>query len=75
MTTPRATPASVAIMRLSKAEYIELCDTLRDKAQQAHQDARAWMNRALVAEAQLAVLRTAYEPAASNNQPTTKEGI
>ena len=79
MMTPGAKPASVASMGLSKAECIELCDTLRDKAQQAHQDARAWMNRALVAEARLAVLRTAYEPPghrkSMNNQPTTKEGI
>jgi hypothetical protein len=54
---------SVAGMKLSKAQYIELCDRFRDSAQQAHQDARAWMNRALLAESQLAALRAAYEPA------------
>lgn len=49
-------------MGLSKAQYIELCDTFRDKAQQAHDDARAWQNRALLAESRLATLRAAYEP-------------
>ena len=53
---------SVAAMKLSKAQYIDLCDTFRDKAQQAHQDARTWANRALIAESQLAVLRSEYEP-------------
>jgi hypothetical protein len=53
---------SVAVMRLSKAQYIELCDTFRDKAQTAHQDARTWANRALLAESQLASLRAEYEP-------------
>lgn len=53
---------SVAVMKLSKAQYIELCNTYRDKAQQAHQDARTWQNRALLAESQLAALRAAYEP-------------
>ncbi|MFJ5861506.1 hypothetical protein ACIQCM_08780 [Pseudarthrobacter sp. NPDC092439] len=61
MTT--AQQPSVAAMGLTKTQYIELCDTYREKAQQAHQDVRAWMNRALAAEAQLAVLRAAYEPA------------
>lgn len=56
-------------MKLSKAEYIELCDRFRDKALEAHQDMRAWMNRALLAEAQLATLRAEYEPA-SSQQPT-----
>lgn len=60
MTT--AEQPSVAVMDLSKKQYIELCDRYRDSAQQAHQDMRAWMNRALAAEAQLAVLKTAYEP-------------
>ncbi|WP_426986544.1 hypothetical protein [Pseudarthrobacter sp. Y6] len=55
-------PPSVAVMKLSKAEYIELADRFRDKAQQEHQDARAWMNRCLLAESSLAALRTAYEP-------------
>ncbi|MDI3194806.1 hypothetical protein QK290_10605 [Pseudarthrobacter sp. AL07] len=58
-TTP---PPSVAVMKLSKAECIELCDRFRDKAQEAHQDMRAWMNRALLAESRLATLRAAYEP-------------
>jgi len=40
-------PPSVAVMKLTKAQY---------------QDMRAWMNRALLAESRLAVLRTAYEP-------------
>lgn len=57
-----ATQSSVASMKLSKAQYIDLCDTLRDKALTEHQDMRAWMNRALLAEAQLATLRAAYEP-------------
>ncbi len=59
MTTPQP---SVAVMKLSKAQYVELCDTYRDKAQQAHQDARVWANRAIVAESRLATLRAAYEP-------------
>ncbi|MBE4716759.1 hypothetical protein [Pseudarthrobacter sp. AB1] len=59
MTTP---PPSVALMKLNKSEYIELCDRFRDKAQEAHQDMRAWMNRALVAESRIATLRAAYEP-------------
>lgn len=53
---------SVAVMKLSKAEYIDLCNKFRDKAQTEHQDMRAWMNRCLLAESQLAVLRAAYEP-------------
>lgn len=64
-TTP--TP-SVAVMKLSKSEYIELCDRFRDKALTEHHDARAWMNRALLAEAQLSTLRAAYEP--TNSQKT-----
>lgn len=55
-------PPSVAVMKLSKAQYIELADRFRDSAQTAHQDMRAWMNRARLAESQLAVLRTEYEP-------------
>ncbi|HAP90721.1 MAG TPA: hypothetical protein DCR15_13720 [Arthrobacter bacterium] len=55
-------PPSVAVMKLTKAQYIELCDRFRDSAQTAHQESRAWMNRAQVAESRLAVLRTAYEP-------------
>jgi hypothetical protein len=50
-------------MKLSKAQYIALCNKFRDKAQQEHQDARAWMNRAMLAEAQLATLKREYEPA------------
>ncbi|MEQ4567997.1 hypothetical protein [Paenarthrobacter sp. CAP02] len=53
------TTPSVAVMKLSKAEYIELCDRFRDKAQQAHQDMRVWMNRCLAAEEQLAALKAA----------------
>ncbi|WP_160664102.1 hypothetical protein [Pseudarthrobacter sp. ATCC 49987] len=63
MTTTK--PPSVAVMKLSKAEYIELCDRFRDKAQQAHQESRGWMNRALLAESRLATLRAAYEPAST----------
>ncbi|MEW1986383.1 hypothetical protein [Pseudarthrobacter oxydans] len=44
------------------AQYIELCDTFRDKAQTAHDAARIWQNRALLAESRLSALRTAYEP-------------
>lgn len=53
---------SVAVLKLSKAEYIDLCNEFRAKAQTEHQDMRAWMNRCLLAESQLAVLRAAYEP-------------
>lgn len=60
MTTP---PPSVAVMKLSKAQYIQLADQFRDKALTAHQDMRAWMNRCLLAESQLAVLKAEYEPA------------
>lgn len=60
MTTP--TP-SVAVMKLSKAQYIELCDKFRDKALTEHQDARAWMNRALLAESALAIARAEAKPA------------
>lgn len=49
-------------MKLSKTQYIQLADQFRDSAQDAHQNMRGWMNRALVAEASLAALRTAYEP-------------
>lgn len=56
---------SVAAMKLSKAEYIELCDRFRDKALTEHQDMRTWMNRCLLAESQLATIRAAYEPATS----------
>ncbi|GAA1109974.1 hypothetical protein [Arthrobacter flavus] len=63
------TEPSVASMKLSKDQYIELADTFRDKAQKAHHEAREWMARALVAEAQLSTLRAAYEPPQS---PSTK---
>ncbi|QHK18819.1 hypothetical protein GU243_02425 [Pseudarthrobacter psychrotolerans] len=56
------TTPSVAVMKLSKSEYIELADRFRGKAQQEHQDARAWRDKYLVAASQLAVLRAAYEP-------------
>lgn len=55
-------PPSVAVMKLTKAEYIQLADQFRDKALQSHQDMRAWMNRAQLAESRLAVLRAEYEP-------------
>lgn len=62
-----ATPQrSVAAMKLSKAQYIELCDTLRHRAQEAHHNARAWANRALAAEKLLAI----YEP---GDEPTTEQ--
>ncbi|WP_426226255.1 hypothetical protein [Pseudarthrobacter sp. DSP2-3-2b1] len=51
-------PPSVAVLKLSKAEYIELCDTLRERAQEAHHNARAWASRALESESRLAI----YEP-------------
>ncbi len=44
---------SVASMKLSKDQYIEMADRFRDKAQNAHHEARKWMTRALVAEARL----------------------
>lgn len=56
------TPPSVAVMKLTKAQYVELCDRFRDKALTEHQDMRAWMNRAMLAESRLAVLRAEYEP-------------
>lgn len=56
---------SVAVMKLSKAQYIQLADQYRESAQTAHQDMRAWMNRALLAESALATLRAAYEPAST----------
>jgi hypothetical protein len=58
-------------MKLSKAQYIALCNRFRDKALEEHQDARAWMNRALLAEAQLATLRAAYEPASTRTNQET----
>lgn len=60
---------SVAAMNLSKAEYIKLADRFRDKAQEEHQDARAWMNRAILAESQLATARAAYEPPRTRRLP------
>lgn len=66
VTTP---PPSVAVMGLSKKQYIELADRFRDKALESHQESRRWMNRALLAEASLAALRTEYEPA----KPANKE--
>ncbi|MDR7081442.1 hypothetical protein J2X01_000719 [Arthrobacter ginsengisoli] len=65
-TTPQP---SVAAMKLSKAQYIELCDTLRHRAQEAHHNARAWANRALEAESRLAI----YEP--GDDHPATPEGM
>ncbi|WPU08085.1 hypothetical protein [Pseudarthrobacter oxydans] len=62
--TPGQQP-SVAAMGLSKAQYIELCDTYRQKAQQAHDDARAARNEAVLLRAQINALRTAYEPAST----------
>ena len=64
-TTP---PPSVAVMKLSKAGYIELCDRFRDKALTEHQDMRAWMNRALLAESRLATLMDECEP--EGTEPT-----
>jgi hypothetical protein len=61
---------SVAVMKLSKAELTELCDTFRAKAQQAHHEARMMQTRALLAESRLAILRAAYEPAST---PTNQE--
>jgi hypothetical protein len=58
-------------MKLSKADYIKLCDTFRDKALTDHQDMRAWMNRALLAESELATLRAEYEPEAMKPLKTT----
>ncbi|MGX1160406.1 hypothetical protein FBY31_1226 [Arthrobacter sp. SLBN-100] len=65
---PATSQVSVAVMGLSKDQYIQLCDTYRDKAQQAHDEARAWKNRACLAESQLAVLRAEYEPANRQHQ-------
>ncbi len=57
-------------MKLSKAQYIELCDTLRDKAQEAHHNARSWASRALEAESRLAIYEPGDEPAST---PTNQE--
>lgn len=59
MTDPQP---SVARLKLTKGGYIKLADRFREKALQEHQESRAWMNRALLAEASLATLRAAYEP-------------
>ena len=59
---------SVAVMKLSKSQYIELADRFRDSAQTAHQDMRAWMNRALLAESQLAA-----RPAESDGPNATRK--
>lgn len=67
MTTPQP---SVAAMNLSKDQYIELCDTLRRRAQEAHYNARKWANRALEAESRLAIYEPGDEPTA--NQKTEK---
>lgn len=69
MTTTDSSQPSVATMNLSKAEYIQLADRFRDKAQEEHQHARAWMNRAMLAESQLATVRAAYEPPRSRTMP------
>jgi hypothetical protein len=69
MTTTESSQPSVAAMNLSKTEYIELCDRFRDKAQEEHQDARGWMNRAILAESQLATVRASYEPPRSRTLP------
>lgn len=53
---------SVGRLGLSMAQYIELADTFRDRAQAAHDDALKWRNRCLLAESALTRLRTAYEP-------------
>lgn len=56
-------------MGLTKAQYIQLADDFRAKAQQAHGDARAARNQVVILTAQIAVLRSAYEP----HKPAPKE--
>ncbi len=53
---------SIAVLKLSKAQLIAACDKFRDKAQEAHHDARAARNQVVLLQAQLATLRAAYEP-------------
>lgn len=55
-------PPSVAVMNLTRSQYIELCDTLRARAQEAHVNARKWANRALEAESRLAIYEPGDEP-------------
>lgn len=55
-------PPSIAALKLTKPELIAVCEMYRDKAQQAHQEARAARNEALLLRSQLDALRTAYEP-------------
>lgn len=61
------TQPSVAALGLSKDQYIQLCDTLRGRAHAAHDNARAWANRALAAEQRLSI----YEP---GDEPNTEQG-
>lgn len=69
--TPKTQP-SVAAMGLSKAQYIQLADEFRDRAQQAHHEARTWQNRCLLLQAQLATLRAAYEPPHAHTSKETQ---
>lgn len=53
---------SIAVLKLTKPELIAACDMYREKAQQAHQEARKARNEALLLRSQLDALRAAYEP-------------
>lgn len=55
MTNP---PPSVAAMKLSKAELIQLCEIYKAKALEEHLLFRKWRDRAIEAETRLAI----YEP-------------
>ena len=61
-TIPEDYKPSVFTKQFAKHELQWLVEQYMTKAQQAHQEARGWMNRALLAESRLATLRAAYEP-------------
>lgn len=65
MTTspPEDYQPSAFAKQFAKHELQWLMEHHMAKAQQAHQEARTWQNRALLAESQLATLRAEYEPA------------
>lgn len=65
-TTPADYKPSVFTKQFAKHELQWLVEQYMAKAQQAHQEARRWMNRALEAESRLAI----YEP---GDQPTTNQ--
>ena len=63
-TPPEDYQPTVFTKQFAKHELQWLVEQYMSKAQQAHQEARRWMNRALEAEGRLSI----YEP---GDQPTT----